>query len=131
MSIAMFELSPARLPALRIAALLALPLLMPELFVGGALPATVELIRVPSGNVAYADFLAVSAVKTGLVGGLPCLPCAGPPLFAFAVALAIGVADELLEATLPHCQAGQDDLAADAAGTLVGAWAKARLSRAR
>ena len=63
------------------------------------------------------------AIWVPIVGGLLVL--------AFAGALAIGIADELHQATLPGRQAGWDDLAADAVGALIGTWVLARLGWAR
>ena len=127
----MLLLSPARLHLLRIASVLALLLLVPGLFVGGAQPVAVGLIPVPWDKVAHCVLFAGFAGLIGLSAGLLPLRRGGLLVLAFAGALAIGIADELHQATLPGRQAGWDDLAADAVGALIGTWVLARLGWAR
>ena len=125
------ELSPARLHLLRVAALPALLLLVPGLFVGGAQPVAVGLIPVPWDKVVHGVLFAGFAGLIGLAAGL--LPLRRGVLLwlAFAGALAIGIADELHQATLPGRQAGWDDLAADAFGAAIGTWVLGRLGWVR
>ncbi len=127
----MLNLSPARLQMLRIAALPALLLLVPGLFVGGAQPVAVGLIPEPWDKVAHGVLFAGFAGLIGLAAGLLPQRRSGVLLIAFAGALAIGIADELHQATLPGRQAGWDDVAADAFGALAGTWLLARLGWAR
>ena len=127
----MLELSPARLHLLRIVSVLALLLLVPGLFVGGAQPVAVGLIPVPWDKVAHCVLFSGFAGLIGLSAGLLPLRRSGLLVLAFAGALAIGIADELHQATLPGRQAGWDDLAADAVGALIGTWVLARLGWAR
>ena len=125
------ELSPARLRLLRIAALPVLLALVPGLFVGGAQPVAVGLIPVPWDKVVHGVLFAGFAGLIGLAAGL--LPLRRGVLLwlAFAGALAIGIADELHQATLPGRQAGWDDLAADAFGAAIGTWVLGRLGWVR
>lgn len=127
----MLELSPARLHLLRIASVLALLLLVPGLFVGGAQPVAVGLIPVPWDKVVHGVLFAGFAGLIGLAAGL--LPLRSGVLLwlAFAGALVIGIADELHQATLPGRQAGWDDLAADAFGAAIGTWVLGRLGWVR
>lgn len=127
----MLKLSPARLQLLRIAALPVLLALVPGLFVVGAQPVAVGLIPVPWDKVAHGVLFAGFAGLIGLAAGL--LPLRRGVLLglAFVGALAIGVADELHQATLPGRQAGWDDLAADAFGAAIGTWVLGRLGWVR
>ena len=125
------ELSPARLHALRITALFALLLLVPGLFVGGAQPVAVGLIPVPWDKVVHGVLFAGFAGLIGLAAGLLPLRRGALLWLAFAGALAIGIADELHQATLPGRQAGWDDLAADAFGAAIGTWVLGRLGWVR
>jgi len=127
----MSDLYPARFRALRIAALLALFVLVPGLFVGGAQPVAVGLIPVPWDKVVHGVLFAGFAGLIGLAAGL--LPLRRGVLLglAFAGALVIGIADELHQATLPGRQAGWDDLAADAFGAVIGSWVLGRLGWVR
>ena len=115
----------------RVVALVLLTLLLFGLFAGGAQPAAVGLIPVPWDKVVHAGLFAVFAGLIGLSAGLLPLRRGGLLVLAFAGALAIGIADELHQATLPGRQAGWDDLAADAVGALIGTWVLARLGWAR
>ena len=125
------ELSPARMQLLRISALPALLVLVPGLFVGGAQPVAVGLIPVPWDKVVHGVLFAGFAGLIGLAAGL--LPLRRGALLglAFVGALAIGIADELHQATLPGRQAGWDDLAADAFGAAIGTWVLGRLGWVR
>ena len=127
----MLALYPTQYRALRVVALLALFVLVPGLFVGGAQPVAVGLIPVPWDKVAHCALFAGFAGLIGLAAGLLPLRRGGLLVLAFAGALAIGIADELHQATLPGRQAGWDDLAADAVGALIGTWVLARLGWAR
>ena len=127
----MFALYPTQYRALRVVALLALFVLVPGLFIGGAQPVAVGLIPVPWDKVVHCVLFAGFAGLIGLSAGLLPLRRGGLLVLAFAGALAIGIADELHQATLPGRQAGWDDLAADAVGALIGTWVLARLGWAR
>ena len=127
----MLALYPTQYRALRVVALLALFVLVPGLFIGGAQPVAVGLIPVPWDKVAHCVLFAGFAGLIGLSAGLLPLRRSGLLVLAFAGALAIGIADELHQATLPGRQAGWDDLAADAVGALIGTWVLARLGWAR
>jgi len=123
----LIDLSPARMHALRLAALLSLLVLVPGLFIGGAQPVAVGLIPVPWDKVVHCGLFAVFAVLIGLAGGLLRLPRIALLFLAFAGAVAIGALDELHQATLPGRQAGLDDFAADALGAAIGTWVLGRL----
>lgn len=122
-------LSPAHLRIVRVGAALALLALVPGLFVGGAQPAAAGLIPAPWDKVVHCGLFALFAVLIGLAVGFQRLPRIGLLFLAFAGAFAIGIADELHQATLPGRHAGWDDLAADAAGALIGAWGLGRALR--
>lgn len=115
-----------RLKYARLVALVLLLLLLASLFVGGAQPAAVGLFAVPWDKVAHCTLFAVLAVLIGTAGGLLPLRGRGLLLLAFVGAAAIGVADELHQATLPGRQAGWDDFAFDVLGALLGTWVLAR-----
>ncbi|MBK8401174.1 MAG: VanZ family protein [Propionivibrio sp.] len=88
------------------------------LFVGGAQPVAVGLIPSPWDKLAHASLFAVLAACIGLASGLR---GGRVVLLAFAGALLVGSLDEWHQVFLPGRQAGWDDLAADAAGSLIGA----------
>ena len=88
------------------------------LFVGGAQPVAVGLIPSPWDKLAHAGLFAVLAACIGLASGLR---GGRVVLLAFAGALLVGSLDEWHQVFLPGRQAGWDDLAADAAGSLIGA----------
>lgn len=127
----MLALTPAQLRVLRVAALLALLILVPGLFVGGAQPVAVGLFVEPWDKVVHCGVFAVFAGLIGVAGGWLRLPRGTLLLLAFAGALAIGIADELHQATLPGRQAGLDDIAADALGAAIGTWLLGQLGLVR
>ncbi|MBC7617686.1 MAG: VanZ family protein, partial [Candidatus Saccharibacteria bacterium] len=98
------------------------------LFVGGAQPFAVGLFTEPWDKLAHATVFAVlTALLAVALQGKPPQPGARwalRPGAALAVAAllagAVGVADELHQATLPGRVAGLDDLLADAVGVCVG-----------
>ena len=99
------------------------------LFYGGAQPVAVGLIPTPWDKFAHAGVFAILAGAIGYASGLR-----GARVWwlAFAGALAVGVMDEWHQAYLPGREAGWDDLAADAAGSALGATAlrlRARVKR--
>ena len=98
------------------------------LFAGGAQPVAVRLFSAPWDKLAHATVFAVlSAVLAMALQGKA--PQRGArwglrPAYALAAAAvlagAVGVADELHQATLPGRVAGLDDLLADATGIALG-----------
>ena len=105
-------------------------LMVVGLFVGGAQPMAVGLFTEPWDKLAHATVFAVLTALLALaLQGKPPQPGARwalRPGAALAVAAvlagAVGVADELHQATLPGRVAGLDDLLADAVGVCVGLW---------
>ena len=100
-----------------IAAAIGLPL---GLFYGGAQPVAVGLIPEPWDKLAH---MAVFALLAGAVGYASGLRGVRMWWLAFAIALAVGVADEWHQIFLPGRGPGLDDLAADALGAALGATA--------
>lgn len=98
-------------------ALLALGIVV-GLYVLGAQPFAVGLIPAPWDKLAHAGVFAVLATAVGLASGLR-----GRRMVVVAVAGALlaGGLDEWHQFFLPGRQAGWDDLAADAAGAMLGA----------
>ena len=98
------------------------------LFVGGAQPVAVGLLSEPWDKLAHATVFAVLTTLLALaLQAKPPQPGARwalRPGAALAVAAvlagAVGVADELHQATLPGRVAGLDDWLADAVGVCVG-----------
>ena len=105
-------------------------LMVVGLFVGGAQPVAVGLFTEPWDKLAHATVFAVlTALLAVALQGRPPQPGARwalRPGAALAVAAllagAVGVADELHQATLPGRVAGLDDLLADAVGIGLGLW---------
>ena len=103
-------------------------LMVVGLFVGGAQPVAVGLLTEPWDKLAHATVFAVltALLALALQGRAPGARWALRPGTALAVAAllagAVGVADELHQATLPGRVAGLDDLLADAVGICVGLW---------
>ena len=105
-------------------------LMVVGLFVGGAQPVAVGLFTEPWDKLAHATVFAVLTALLALaLQGKPPHPGARwalRPGAALAVAAvlagAVGVADELHQATLPGRVAGLDDLLADAVGFVWGCW---------
>jgi VanZ family protein len=92
------------------------------LFVGGAQPVAVGLLSEPWDKLAHASAFAVLTALLALaLQGEPPQPGARWALRPGA-ALAVAVADELHQATLPGRVAGLDDLMANAVGIGVGLW---------
>ncbi len=98
------------------------------LFVGGAQPVAVGMFTEPWDKLAHATVFAVltALLALALQGRAPGARWALRPGAALAVAAllagAVGVADELHQATLPGRVAGLDDLLADAVGVSLGLW---------
>ncbi len=104
------------------------------LFVGGAQPVAVGLIPAPWDKLAHCTLFAQITLALLFAGGaqpawtggraLVALRCGRALLWvAAALALVVGVADEVHQAWLPGREAGWDDLAADALGILlVAGW---------
>ena len=105
-------------------------LMVVGLFVGGAQPFAVGLFTEPWDKLAHATvFNVLTALLAVALQGKPPQPGARwalRPGAALAVAAllagAVGVADELHQATLPGRVAGLDDLLADAVGIGLGLW---------
>jgi VanZ family protein len=105
-------------------------LMVVGLFVGGAQPVAVGLLTEPWDKLAHATVLAVFTALLALAlhgrAPQPGARWALRPGAALAVAAvlagAVGVADELHQATLPGRVAGLDDLLADAVGIGLGLW---------
>ena len=105
-------------------------LMVVGLFVGGAQPFAVGLFTEPWDKLAHATVFAVlTALLAVALQGRPPQPGArwalrpGAALVVAALlAGAVGVADELHQATLPGRVAGLDDLLADAVGIGLGLW---------
>ena len=112
-------------------------LMVVGLFVGGAQPFAVGLFTEPWDKLAHATVIAVlTALLAMALQGRPPQPGARwalRPAAALAVAAllagAVGVADELHQATLPGRVAGLDDLLADAVGIGLGLWVARRFWR--
>ena len=106
--------------ALRLAAITAAVGLPMGLFYGGAQPVAVGLIPAPWDKLAHVAVFAVLAGASGFASGLR-----GARMWwlAFAVALAVGAADEWHQLSLPGRGPGWGDLLADAVGAAVGATA--------
>jgi len=102
-----------------VAALLAVALPV-GLWVGGSQPVAVGLIPTPWDKLAHAGVFALLAAVIGYASGLRGWRVL---LLAFVGAMGVGVVDELHQLTLPGRAAGLDDLAADATGAALGAWA--------
>lgn len=102
-----------------LAALLAVALPV-GLWVGGAQPVAVGLIPPPWDKLAHAGVFALLAMAMGYASGLRGLALL---LLAFGGALGVGVVDEWHQLFLPGRSADMDDLAADAIGAALGAWA--------
>ena len=115
--------------ALRLAAITAAVGLPMGLFYGGAQPVAVGLIPAPWDKLAH---VAVFAVLAGAIGFASGLRGARMWWLAFAVALAVGAADEWHQLSLPGRGPGWGDLLADAVGAALGATAlrwRARVKR--
>jgi VanZ family protein len=105
-------------------------LMVVGLFVGGAQPVAVGLFTEPWDKLAHATVFAVltALLALALQGSAPqpgarwALPPGAALAVAAVLAGAVGVADELHQATLPGRVAGLDDLLADAVGVGVGLW---------
>ncbi len=103
-------------------------LLVAGLFVGGAQPVAVGVLTAPWDKLAHTTVFAVltALLALALQGRPPGARWALRPGAALAVAAllagAVGVADELHQATLPGRVAGLDDLLADAVGICLGLW---------
>lgn len=99
-----------------VTALLALGIVAGLLMLG-AQPFAVGLVPAPWDKLAHAGVFSVLAGVIGLASGLR-----GWQMFALALGgvLLVGGLDEWHQLYLPGRQAGLDDLAADAAGGLVG-----------
>lgn len=106
--------------ALRAVAVLVAVALPLGLLVGGAQPVAVGLIPAPYDKLVHALVFAVLAAAIGFASGWRGWRMV---LLAFCAALAVGVLDEWRQMVLPGRSAGWDDLAADALGAALGAWA--------
>ena len=116
----MFRLSPALLPRLRWLALLALMVLIPGLFIGGAQPVAVDLIPAPWDKLAHALSFAMFAALLALSWGLLPLRLAVQLRLGWLSALVMGAADELHQLQLPGRHGNWQDLGADAIGATLG-----------
>lgn len=108
---------PRALRAVAVLVAVAVPL---GLFIGGAQPVAVGLIPPPYDKMVHALVFAVLAAAMGYASGWRGWRMV---LLAFGGALAVGVLDEWHQMVLPGRSAGWDDLAADAVGAALGAWA--------
>ena len=112
--------------SVRIAATLTLAMSAAVLYVGGAQPVAVGLFPAPWDKLAHLLTFAVVGMAAGLAGGMR-----GWRMVAccLAGALLVGGMDELHQMFLPGRSASWADLAADAAGGLLGAALLAALHR--
>ena len=111
---------------LRILAALTLALSAAVLYVAGAQPVAVGLFPAPWDKLAHLLTFAVVGAAAGLAGGMRGWRMA---LCCIAGALLVGGMDEVHQMFLPGRSASWYDLAADAAGGLLGAAALAVLHR--
>jgi VanZ family protein len=111
---------------LRILAALTLALSAAVLYVGGAQPVAVGLFPAPWDKLAHLLTCAVVGWAAGLAGGMRGWRMA---LCCIAGALLVGGMDEVHQMFLPGRTASWADLAADAAGGLLGAAVLAVLHR--
>lgn len=102
----------------RILAALTVAMSAAVLYVGGAQPVAVGLFPAPWDKLAHLLTFAVVGMAAGLAGGMRGWRMA---LCCLAGALLVGGMDELHQAFLPGRSASWADLAADAAGGLLGA----------
>ena len=112
--------------SIRIAATLALAMSAAVLYVGGAQPVAVGLFPAPWDKLAHLLTFAVVGMAAGLAGGMRGWPMV---MCCVAGALLVGGMDELHQMFLPGRSASWADLAADAAGGLLGAAMLAVLDR--
>ena len=110
----------------RILAGLTLALSAAVLYVGGAQPVAVGLFPAPWDKLAHLLTFAVVGMAAGLAGGMRSWRMA---LCCIAGALLVGGMDEVHQMFLPGRSASWYDLAADAAGGLLGAAVLAVLQR--
>lgn len=103
--------------SIRTAAMLLTLGIMSSLFIGGTQSVAVNLIPSPWDKLAHALVFALLAWAIGVASGLPDWRRLA---LAFFGSLLIGVLDEWHQVYLPGRQAGWPDLAADAAGSIVG-----------
>ena len=102
----------------RILAALTVAMSAAVLYVGGAQPVAVGLFPAPWDKLAHLLTFAVVGMAAGLAGGMRGWRMA---LCCLAGALLVGGMDEVHQAFLPGRTASWADLAADAAGGLLGA----------
>jgi len=112
--------------SIRIAATLALAMSAAVLYVGGAQPVAVGLFPAPWDKLAHLLTFAVVGMAAGLAGGMRGWRMV---MCCVAGALLVGGMDELHQMFLPGRSASWADLAADAAGGLLGAAVLAALHR--
>jgi VanZ family protein len=112
--------------SIRILATLAVVMSAAVLYVGGAQPVAVGLFPAPWDKLAHLLTFAVIGMAAGLAGGMRGWRMA---LCCLAGALLVGGMDEIHQIFLPGRSASWADLAADAAGGLLGAAALAVLQR--
>lgn len=110
----------------RILAALTVALSAAVLYVAGAQPVAVGLFPAPWDKLAHLLTFAVVGMAAGLAGGMRGWRMA---LCCVAGALLVGGMDELHQMFLPGRSASWSDLAADAAGGLLGAAVLAVLDR--
>ncbi|CAN7186218.1 VanZ family protein [Polaromonas sp. LjRoot131] len=103
---------------IRILAALTVAMSAAVLYVGGAQPVAVGLFPAPWDKLAHLLTFAVVGMAAGLAGGMRGWRMA---LCCLAGALLVGGMDEVHQAFLPGRTASWADLAADAAGGLLGA----------
>ena len=103
---------------IRILAALTVALSAAVLYVGGAQPVAVGLLPAPWDKLAHLLTFAVVGMAAGLAGGMRGWRMV---LCCLAGALLVGGMDEVHQAFLPGRTASWADLAADAAGGLLGA----------
>ena len=112
--------------SIRILATLAVVMSAAVLYVGGAQPVAVGLFPAPWDKLAHLLTFAVIGIGAGLAGGMRGWRMA---LCCLAGTLLVGGMDEIHQIFLPGRSASWADLAADAAGGLLGAAALAVLDR--
>lgn len=110
----------------RILAALTVALSAAVLYVGGAQPVAVGLFPAPWDKLAHLLTFAVVGMAAGLAGGMRGWRMV---LCCVAGALLVGGVDEIHQMFLPGRSASWSDLAADAAGGLLGAALLAALDR--
>lgn len=113
-------------PNWRLMCTAALAVLLAALFIGGAQPVAVGLIKAPWDKLAHATMFAAVAALLAMAlhdrSPSPSRPLGATraQMVAAVLAALVGVADELHQSKLPGRVAGFDDLLADGVGIAIG-----------